>query len=109
MRRQPGAASQSDNERPRDMPAGPCIICGDTNYGLSMGGPSVCPPCDCGRPPGVGKLQREVQSQGKRIIDLYCALDVALGLPSATPEMRSIGERVCEDYRRSHPGAARTA
>lgn len=28
--------------------AGPCVICGDTNYALSCGGPSICPKCDCG-------------------------------------------------------------
>lgn len=27
---------------------GPCIICGDTNYNLSCGGPAICPKCDCG-------------------------------------------------------------
>lgn len=27
---------------------GPCIICGDTGYNLSTGGPTICPPCDCG-------------------------------------------------------------
>jgi len=30
------------------MPSGPCALCGDTNYALSMGGPMVCPACDCG-------------------------------------------------------------
>lgn len=29
---------------------GPCIICGATDYPLSMGGPTICPPCDCGPP-----------------------------------------------------------
>lgn len=28
--------------------SGPCVICGDTNYGLSCGGPTICPKCDCG-------------------------------------------------------------
>lgn len=27
---------------------GPCVICGGTNYELSMGGPTLCPKCDCG-------------------------------------------------------------
>lgn len=27
---------------------GPCINCGATDYALSMGGPDICPPCDCG-------------------------------------------------------------
>lgn len=28
--------------------AGPCTLCGETNYPLSYGGPEVCPACDCG-------------------------------------------------------------
>lgn len=28
--------------------AGPCCVCGATNYPLSIGGPSICPACDCG-------------------------------------------------------------
>lgn len=27
---------------------GPCVVCGGTNYHLSMGGPTICPKCDCG-------------------------------------------------------------
>jgi hypothetical protein len=27
---------------------GPCVVCGDTNYNLSCGGPTICPKCDCG-------------------------------------------------------------
>ena len=30
------------------MPYGPCSVCGTTNYPNSMGGPSICPSCDCG-------------------------------------------------------------
>lgn len=30
------------------MPYGPCIGCGATNYGNSLGGPSICPACDAG-------------------------------------------------------------
>jgi hypothetical protein len=32
----------------RDAQAGPCIICGLRDYPLSMGGPTICPACDCG-------------------------------------------------------------
>jgi hypothetical protein len=27
---------------------GPCVICGGRDYALSMGGPTICPPCDAG-------------------------------------------------------------
>lgn len=33
------------------MPYGPCIVCGKTNYPNSMGGPGICPSCDCGITP----------------------------------------------------------
>lgn len=26
---------------------GPCVACGMTDYPLSMGGPGICPWCDC--------------------------------------------------------------
>jgi len=47
------------------MPSGPCIICGDTNYPLSEGGPTICPACDCGHF-GMERIKR----QGKRITGL---------------------------------------
>ena len=25
-----------------------CLLCGDTDYELSFGGPRICPACDCG-------------------------------------------------------------
>jgi hypothetical protein len=27
---------------------GPCVICGLSNYPLSVGGSTICPSCDCG-------------------------------------------------------------
>jgi len=33
----------------------PCRICGKVNYATSMGGPGICPTCDCGLPPNHGK------------------------------------------------------
>jgi hypothetical protein len=29
------------------------MLCGATNYPLSLGGPSICPSCDCGNPPAA--------------------------------------------------------
>lgn len=37
---------------------GPCVVCGATGYALSCGGPSICPPCDCGIPPKTTKLHK---------------------------------------------------
>lgn len=28
--------------------SGPCVVCGETDYPLSMGGPNICSYCDCG-------------------------------------------------------------
>ena len=33
----------------RELIEGPCSVCGGKNYQLSMGGPSICPTCDCGQ------------------------------------------------------------
>ena len=43
-----------------NMPYGPCVYCGDTNYANSIGGPMVCPSCDCGDF-GVYKVQRQAK------------------------------------------------
>jgi hypothetical protein len=40
--------------------SGPCIICGDTNYNLSCGGPTICPKCDCGHF-DAATVERQVQ------------------------------------------------
>lgn len=45
MKQQPLYASASAR-----MP-GPCVVCGMKDYNLSMGGPHICPSCDCGIAP----------------------------------------------------------
>jgi hypothetical protein len=40
------------------MCPGPCVMCGKTNYPLSMGGPSVCPMCDCGHSTSQSHLRK---------------------------------------------------
>lgn len=47
---------------------GPCISCGGTDYPLSMGGPSICPACDCGIPPGQVKAERELAKTRNELI-----------------------------------------
>lgn len=63
---------------------GPCICCGATNYALSMGGPTICPSCDCGNfgAPTVTRQGKEIASLRARIATLTAALakcDAALG------------------------------
>lgn len=50
--------------------SGPCVICGDTNYGLSCGGPTICPKCDCGHFDAA-----TVEKQAKTIAGLRDALE----------------------------------
>lgn len=51
--------------------AGPCAGCGAENYGLSMGGPAICPACDS-QPPErrVRQLAEENRMLRKRIAEL---------------------------------------
>jgi hypothetical protein len=51
---------------------GPCVICGATDYPLSMGGPTICPSCDCGDF-GIAKVQRqaaEIARLQRRVVTL---------------------------------------
>lgn len=48
---------------------GPCVICGARSYGVSFGGPSICPSCDCGH---FG--HSVVKRQGDRIKELEAQL-----------------------------------
>jgi hypothetical protein len=51
--------------------AGPCTACGATGYGLSMGGPGICPACDCLPPERrVGQLAEENRQLRERIAEL---------------------------------------
>jgi hypothetical protein len=43
-----------------DLQVGPCVVCGRVNYPLSMGGPQICPACDCGIPLREQRLQEEL-------------------------------------------------
>lgn len=55
----------ADGELSAGSGYGPCVICGDTNYSLSCGGPSICPKCDCGNFDAA-----TVMKQAKVIADL---------------------------------------
>ena len=49
---------------------GPCVVCGKTNYPLSMGGPSICPACDCGYTYSrrhVEDLEKEIESLKRQL------------------------------------------
>ena len=57
------------------MPEGPCVVCGETNYPLSCGGPSICPSCDCGVPPDIKRLRKELFEANLEIIRLQRIID----------------------------------
>lgn len=50
--------------------SGPCVICGDTDYNLSCGGPTICPKCDCGQFDAA-----TVEKQAKMIATLRAKLE----------------------------------
>ena len=52
------------------MPYGPCMICGATNYPSSMGGPMICPQCDCDN---FG--QRRIEQQGTQLQQVIAERD----------------------------------
>jgi hypothetical protein len=63
---------------------GPCVICAAVNYPLSMGGPTICPSCDCGNfGPEVLKKQGKafteivarLQTDNKRLLDALKAIE----------------------------------
>jgi hypothetical protein len=39
------------------------MICGATNYALSLGGPGICPNCDCGTFNGPAMAQKYVDAR----------------------------------------------
>jgi hypothetical protein len=57
------------------MPHGPCVVCGETDYPMSCGGPSICPSCDCGVPPEVKKLRRENSELRAEILALHIKMN----------------------------------
>jgi len=50
---------------------GPCAGCGATGYPISMGGPSICPACDCAPPERrVKQLAEENRLLRQRVAEL---------------------------------------
>ena len=69
-----------------DPQSGPCVICGATNYALSMGGPSICPWCDTGASADprrnrarIEALSAERDRLAARVRELEAAVRWALG------------------------------
>ena len=89
------------------MPTGPCIGCGAINYRSSFGGPRICSACDCGISPEVTKLRGKVSRLFEKNMRLMLALEVALCIPSLTPEMEATGTSFIEQFKGSHPRAPR--
>jgi hypothetical protein len=49
-----------------------------------MGGPSICPSCDCGRPPDVGALRRRIAELEATIARLQEMLTISVETASLT-------------------------
>lgn len=63
--------------------AGPCVVCGITNYSLSVGGPSICPKCDCGHFDAatvadqsnvIAELRTKIENQAKALSEARAKL-----------------------------------
>ena len=54
---------------------GPCVMCGATDYPLSMGGPSICPACDCGVPPTTSQARREIADLRRQLSAALAVID----------------------------------
>lgn len=74
---------------PDNVMPGPCVLCGTTDYPLSVGGPSVCPACDCGNFDDVPLAAKRViglapppTTDERRAAFLACTLSLA-GVPFA--------------------------
>lgn len=60
---------------------GPCVYCGALNYQPSIGGPGICPSCDCGNfgPDVVQRLGNQIEAMRKRLSDtdaMLCELRI---------------------------------
>lgn len=56
---------------------GPCQLCGAMGYSLSIGGPTICPSCDCGIPPAETRSARELSAWKARAEAAEAALAAA--------------------------------
>ena len=112
------------------LQAGPCDICGMTNYPLSQGGPTICPACDCkgiegGLRAQLAAANRRAAFAETRVTELegvvYGYADEAhdlcdcRGTPSSVPRAASDESRAFEFLQRIQneaglwPGDKRTA
>lgn len=82
---------------------GPCIVCGDTNYSLSMGGPSICPPCDCGIDPKVIELKKELAEVRNKNTRYLLALLLLTGQENRliTPQMKQIAQDTIDKIKKN--------
>lgn len=89
--------------------SGPCIYCGSINYAPSMGGPSICPSCDCGNfGPSV------VQRQGETITALRTELAIVKDIllnpnPDDEPDVMRLHREKCDMFDRALVAEAEVA
>lgn len=77
--------------------AGPCEICGAINYLPSLGGPTICPSCDCGDfgPSRVQKLAALLAAKDARIAELAYTVLKVIGATRAHLPPDGISAKEC--------------
>jgi hypothetical protein len=81
---------------------GPCIGCGDVDYPLSIGGPTICPSCDLGIDPQVSKLRKECEKLLNENMRLRFALIIVTGngVEGLNERMKEIGETCLKEFKK---------
>lgn len=63
-----------------------CILCGLEAGAGSLGGRNICAPCDCGVPPEVTRLRKQLAESEEEVTKLRAALNTPLTSGNWQPE-----------------------
>lgn len=75
---------------------GPCVICGAVGYGLSCGGPTICPKCDCGHF-DTATVQAQAKTIG-RLREALQEIDRIVHTPTKETGFRSADRHYQSDF-----------
>jgi hypothetical protein len=81
--------------------SGPCIYCGGVNYAPSIGGPLICPSCDCGNF-GPNVVQRQGETITALRSELAAVKDILLNPnPDDEPDVIRLHREKCDMFDRA--------